>query len=269
MIWKLLSRQTPDAPAPRTPPGAVVYAIGDVHGQGDLIHDLLQHIISVEVKGQASERPPILIGLGDYIDRGPHSKYVIEVLISLRRYKRVETHFLCGNHEDAMLSFLDGRSDGVSWLDFGGAETLLSYGVTPPSTRGPEEMDAVRLALREAAPEEHLELLRSLEKSFTIGDYFFAHAGAAPGVALADQAAEDLMWIRGPFLNSRKAFEKVVVHGHSPAAEVHADFRRIGIDTGAYVTGTLTALRLEDEGRLLVQAVRDVGGDVSIRETPL
>ena len=101
--------------------------------------------------------------------------------------------------------------------------------------------------LREAVPEEHLELLRGLEKSFTIGDYFFAHAGAAPGVALADQTAEDLMWIRGPFLNSRKAFEKVVVHGHSASPTVTIAEHRIGLDTGAGTGGKLTCAVLEDD----------------------
>jgi serine/threonine protein phosphatase 1 len=152
----------------------------------------------------------------------------------------------------------------VDWCDFGGRETMTSYGVAIPSIREQAEWDGLRQEFTAAIPDEHVEFLKGLELTYELGDYFFVHAGARPGVPLSDQAEQDLLWIRQPFLDDRRAFEKVVVHGHTPADEAYADHRRIGLDTGAYATGVLSAVRLEGEGRRLVQTRRLPDGVIKI-----
>jgi serine/threonine protein phosphatase 1 len=231
----------------------VVYAIGDIHGQGDLAHALLQTITD-EIS--ASQGGGIIVTLGDYVDRGPHSRYVLDLLISLKRYPLIETHLLRGNHEEAMIAFIEGRAEGHAWLDYGGMDTLKSYGVAPPASPEPDDLEVCRQALVKALPRAHRKLLDGLELSYRRGDYFFAHAGAAPGVALGEQSPKDLMWIRKRFLESRVLFEQVIVHGHTPEDDVHADYRRLGIDTGAYLTGILSAVRLEGETQEIIQALR-------------
>lgn len=261
---KLFRKKPPPAPPPSIPEPYVVYAVGDMHGQGVLVHALLQAI--ADEIGVNHHKPAVIVTLGDYVDRGPHSKYVLDLLVSLRDYGLIAVHFLKGNHEAAMLDFLAGSPDGAAWLEFGGRHTLNSYRVEQPGST-PEELEKARLALAEAMPAAHRSFLENLELSCSIGDYFFCHAGAAPGVALDLQDPEDLIWIRGRFLHSGPAFEKIVVHGHSAAPEPHIDHRRIGIDTGAYLTGVLTAVRLEGEGRRLIQAVRQPDDSIIIRHT--
>lgn len=247
---------------PTSGPSSAAYAIGDIHGQGDLAHALLQHIVDeiAETPGRRS----VIIALGDYVDRGPNSNYVLQILHLLKAFEPIETHLLKGNHEAAMIAFLEGRDSGAAWMEYGGLETLASYGVPPPALPTRQAREATRLALLEAMPADHQRLLQELELSFSWEGYFFAHAGAAPGIGLDEQAPEDLMWIRGRFLGSDHQFERVVVHGHTPSPDVHSDHRRVGIDTGAYLTGILTALRLEGAGRELIQAVRTPDG-VEIR----
>lgn len=198
----------------------------------------------------------MVIFLGDYIDRGPDSRGVIKLLSGLSRAQGVEWRFLKGNHEQAMLEFLDDPSAGARWCEYGGGAALRSYGLRVPDLAHRTEAwarVAADLGHRMAAREK--TFLEALELSVTVGDYFFAHAGARPGLALDRQTPEDLLWIRRPFLDSRTEFERVVVHGHTPTAVVHADRRRIGIDTKAYESGVLTALRLEGRANALVQAV--------------
>ncbi|MDB5439225.1 MAG: diadenosine tetraphosphatase [Caulobacteraceae bacterium] len=263
---KLFRKKPPPARAPSIPEPQVVYAVGDMHGQGVLVHALLQSI--ADEIGVNHDRPAVVVTLGDYVDRGPHSKYVLDLLVSLRDYGLIGVHFLKGNHEAAMLDFLSGEPGSAAWLEFGGRQTLDSYKVEQPVST-PESLEKARLALADALPPAHRVFLENLELSCAIGDYFFSHAGAAPGVALDLQTPEDLMWIRGRFLHSGPAFEKMVVHGHSPTPEPHIDHRRIGIDTGAYLTGVLTAVRLEGEERRLIQAVRQPDDSIIIRHTGL
>lgn len=251
---------------PSVPDGVVGFAIGDIHGRADLLPPLLERILS-ECAAPESRRI-VVICLGDYVDRGPASRHVIDSLIEWRRLREVESEFIRGNHDQTFLEFLSNPAVGVDWCAFGGRETMTSYGVEPPphGRAAPEAWEAVRQALVSAVPEAHVAFLRNLRSAFELGDYFFAHAGARPGVPLQDQVDEDLLWIRQPFLDDRRRFSKVVVHGHTPTDDVYVDDRRIGLDTGAYATGVLTALRLEGQNRRLVQTRRTGQGSVELSE---
>lgn len=233
-------------PPALVPPGRRVYAVGDVHGRADLLNRLIDSIREDIAKGGFEGRP-ILIFLGDYIDRGFQSKEVIDILLS-EKLSPFETYFLKGNHEAAMLQFLRDPSIGPRWSEFGGAETLVSYGVRPPRMR--TSMDEWALAsqqLNDVLPPEHLNFLTSLDLSVRVGDYVFVHAGVRPGVPLDQQTEYDMLWIRDEFLSDGRALGAVIVHGHTPASKPHRDSRRVGIDTGAYLSGKLTAARFEHD----------------------
>lgn len=227
--------------------GELVYAIGDVHGCYDLLKDLLAEV-AADAALRAVGRRAVVVFLGDYVDRGPQSARVMDALVWLRRRPDLEIHLLKGNHEQAMLEFLEAPERGGPWLGFGGAETLLSYGVVPPSPdAAPSVYREAREALLERMPASHLRLLLQLETMVVIGDYAFVHAGIRPGAALEEQAEDDLLWIRREFLEHPGPFPKVIVHGHTWLSE-QPQFgeHRLGIDTGAYATGVLSAVRLED-----------------------
>lgn len=243
MFGRLLK---PKPPPPAAPDGTLIYAIGDIHGRADLLRPLLERIVTeaAEARAASGERT-VIIGLGDYIDRGPNSREVIDILVDLASVKAVESHFLRGNHDQTLLDFLDDPQNGPPWCDFGGREALISYGVRPPTGRvAPEVWAQTRDALAAALPAAHTAFFRGLKTGLEMGDYFFAHAGARPGLPLHAQSDQDLMWIREPFLSDSRPFEKVVVHGHSAGELIHVDRRRINVDTGAYATGQLTAVRL-------------------------
>ncbi len=240
---KVASFGSPPAAAPE---GRRIYAVGDIHGRADLLEKLLQ-IIRKDALVEPVNHRPILIFLGDYIDRGFQSKGVIDLLLG-DLVSPFETYFLKGNHEAAMLQFLNEPAMGPRWAEFGGAETLVSYGVRPPRTRTSREEWAIASdALNRVLPPEHLDFLMSLRLSVQIGGYMFVHAGVRPGVDLARQSEQDMLWIREEFLNDSRPLGAVVVHGHTPATRPHRDSRRIGIDTGAYLSGRLTAARFEHE----------------------
>lgn len=229
---------------PRVPDGERVYAIGDIHGRDDLLrrmHDL--------ILGDRRDRPGAnrctVVYLGDYVDRGPGSRTVLDMLID--QPLEVDTHIhLQGNHELMMLRFLDGQDTG-NWLLNGGDATLDSYGVPAGwwMMVQPKAMQALRDAAAEAIPPAHLQFLRSLALRHVAGDYLFVHAGVRPGVALDDQRPADLLWIREPFLGSTEDFGKRVVHGHTIAPRPQVRANRIGIDTGAFDSDVLTCLVLE------------------------
>jgi serine/threonine protein phosphatase 1 len=243
-----------DRAASKRVDGDLVYAVGDIHGCYDLLERALARIVD-DAAAQASDRTPVLVFCGDYVDRGADSDKVLATLCWLRGRSEFDVHLLMGNHERAMLDFIADPDAGRSWLGFGGDVTLQSYGVEAPglSADGHAVTDA-RDRLLEAMPAAHLHLVQSLELMVTIGDYVFCHAGIRPGRALARQTADDLLWIRAPFLTSRRTHEKIVVHGHTwdgPDPALHDN--RIGIDTGAYETGVLTCLRLTDDGAAIAQ----------------
>ncbi|MDP3655574.1 MAG: metallophosphoesterase family protein [Brevundimonas sp.] len=242
---------TPSAPA--VPPGTVVWAVGDIHGRLDLLSPLVD-AVTADLHGSRAERKMVIF-LGDYIDRGPDSRGVLHLLAGLSRSQGVEWRFLKGNHEQAMLEFLDDPSTGARWCEYGGDRALRSYGLRVPElVHRTEAWARVAADLRHKLTKREMDFLGNLELSVTMGDYFFSHAGARPGVSLDRQSPQDLMWIRQSFLDNRTPFERMVVHGHTPTPRVHADQRRIGIDTKAYDTGVLTALRLEGHERSLLQS---------------
>lgn len=235
--------------------GELVYAVGDIHGRYDLLKQLLARIVTDATK-RARGRLPILVLCGDYVDRGPESANVLSALDWIRRDGRVRPRLIKGNHEAAFLGFLKDPQDGEPWLRFGGDATLLSYGVNPPADFSDRtELIRARDDLLERMPAAHLRVLQELEMMAVIGDYAFVHAGIRPGIPLGRQKAEDLLWIRGPFLDQTSRFEKRIVHGHSwieAAPEIYDN--RIGLDTGAYETGVLTAARIEDNEVEIFQA---------------
>lgn len=237
----MFARRKAPTDEPSTPRGYRAYAIGDIHGRLDLLDQLLD-AIDADLSGRPS-RKNLLIFLGDLIDRGPSSKGVIERLRTFR-HGRLKPFFLCGNHEEVLLRIL-GDEAGLlqNWLRFGGAECLESYGVDPIGL-GRNEAEAIA-NIRHAIPDDHLEFIASFADTLTFGDYLFVHAGIRPGVDLRRQSQSDLRWIRGQFLEDETDHGAVVVHGHTISSEVEFRPNRIGIDTGAYRTGVLTALALE------------------------
>ena len=266
----MLSRLFPNRPArrtARTPSDCVIWAVGDIHGRSDLADRLIQAIRADLYATEAKRK--VVVFLGDYVDRGLDSRGVLDQLCNLAVDPALEVHFIKGNHEDRMEAFLHEPQVGPSWCDYGGRDTLVSYGVNPPSMRGDlQSWTEASRGLAEALPESHRDLLASQELSVSIGDYFFTHAGARPGIALPAQSPDDLMWIRQPFLDHPAPFEQVVVHGHTPTETVHSDSRRIGVDTGAYATNILSAVRLAGETRVLLQATGRAGR-VAITTAPL
>ncbi len=235
----------------RAPDGTRVYAVGDIHGRADLL-DRLHERIAADASASGADRK-VIVYLGDFVDRGLDSKGVIDRLLEdpLPGFERV---FLKGNHEDALLKFLDEPEFGTDWKYYGGLETLMSYGVKAlPLKDEPDAFVAARDEFVTKLPEAHLEFLRNLPLMHVEGDYFFAHAGARPGIALEAQSGEDLMWIREDFLWSDADFGKVVVHGHTPEEQPVERANRIGVDTGAYITGVLTAVVFEGDERAFIR----------------
>ena len=240
--------------------GELVYAVGDIHGCYELMKDMLANL-AADSAARADGRRPIVVFLGDYVDRGPQSARVLDALVWLQRRADLEIHYLKGNHEQALLEFLDAPERGGPWMSYGGAETLQAYGLVPPEPDAPAEAFlAARDELLERMPASHLKLLIGLETMVTIGDYAFVHAGVRPGTPLNAQAENDLLWIRRGFVDQPGPFEKVIVHGHTWLSEQpQLSEHRLGLDTGAYATGVLTAARIEDGEVEILQARR---GDV-------
>ena len=239
---------TISANAASVPPGERVYAIGDIHGRLDLLDRLLDMIAAYETAHPCAGTR--LIFLGDYIDRGADSRGVIERL-ARGIPGGLTAHFLRGNHEAVMLRCLEGPAMFANWAANGGLATLKSYGVNVVLGA---DAQTLLSQLREALPETHRAFLRGLKTTMEVGDYFFVHAGVRPGVPLASQAEEDCLFIRGKFLNHRGSFGKIVVHGHTPVSEPEILANRIGIDTGSFFSGRLTALRLEGTDRAFLTA---------------
>lgn len=270
-----------DAQAARTPPGTVVYAIGDIHGCDRLLRQLLDGI-RIDARLRRADRR-VAVFLGDYINRGAQSRGVIETLMD-PGLPGFEVVALKGNNEDAMLRYLDGDiAVGAHWLDYGGSTTLADYGLAAPAppTRSAGDLEAMRwradelddygvgipgLAGQDVAALEALrrdfaaalegpqrEFFRSLRVSHREGGYHFVHAGIVPGLPLEAQPERDCMWIRNRFLDSALDHGSVIVHGHSIAPEPDVRPNRIGIDTGAYKTGVLTCLVLDGEERSFLQ----------------
>jgi diadenosine tetraphosphatase ApaH/serine/threonine PP2A family protein phosphatase len=243
MIRKLINRDKNSAAAPE---GKTIYAIGDIHGCAELLEQLIAKIDADAGGLEAAQ----LVFLGDYVDRGPDSKGVIDQLIGLRQ-RQPDAVFLKGNHEALLLDFLNDPEGMAHWLDWGGEETLVSYGLSDILRRSGENLAA---EFAEALPPEHLSFLKALTLKHRAGDYVFVHAGLRPGISLDEQSEEDLLWIRKRFHNTprdqRPSF--TVVHGHQPVKKPLDKGWRIDVDTGACWSGKLTAVVLEGKARRFV-----------------
>ncbi|WP_291724958.1 metallophosphoesterase family protein [Magnetospirillum sp. 64-120] len=238
-------------------PGHCVYAVGDVHGQVGQLRAMVAAIAARAQDDRARGEVPVAVFLGDYIDRGDDSRAVLDLLCDLPQAEpTVRWVFLAGNHEASVLGFLDDPQTHAPWLRFGGIETMASYGVPPAAA---ETLRQSRDRLAQALPDRHLDFLRGLRHSYESGDYVFVHAGLRPGVPLAQQRAEDLLWIRDEFLGRPCWHGKCVVHGHTIEPEPAVLEWRMGIDTGAYAGGALTCLALRSGLRELA-AVPPQGG---------
>jgi serine/threonine protein phosphatase 1 len=227
---------------PSLPKGLRVYAVGDIHGRFDLLNKLLARI-DTDIALRPTVRP-VYVFLGDYIDRGSSSRETIDRLI-----EHGETHesvFLKGNHELIAIKCLSDPSLFDQWMRLGGLETLKSYGAAPATLANEKQIVELQAAFHNALPQAHFRFFRDLRSSFACGDFFFAHAGVKPNVDLSRQKESDLLWIRGEFLSSNDDFGKIIVHGHTPNSEIEVGPNRINIDTGAFATGRLTCLVIED-----------------------
>jgi serine/threonine protein phosphatase 1 len=247
LIWNaLISLQQRQKSS--VPDGLRVYAVGDIHGRADLLEAVFARI------DDSLERFPVAqaveVFLGDYIDRGAQSREVIEALIGRRRKHALV--LLKGNHETYALQFLNDPSVLPEWSQAGGINTLLSYGIQPSTRGSPRKDEEVAAAFAQVLPRNHRRFIEGLALSFTCGDYFFTHAGVRPGIPVQRQREQDLLWIRDEFLLHEEDFGKTIVHGHTPAKEPDIRPNRINIDTGAYATGRLTCLVLQDERMALL-----------------
>ena len=245
MLKKFLSKTQSTIPQ-----GQRLYAVGDVHGRLDLLDQLLNLIErDNEARGPAQVT---LILLGDLIDRGPDSKGVVARVRAGVAWARVVA--LMGNHESIMLDALDGKRDVLgSWLRFGGRQTLASWGVEQ-TVLDNGTLDEILGAARKAVAGDERAWIGRMRRTLRIGDYLFVHAGIRPDIPFDKQLDEDCLWIREEFLKSRKNHGAMIVHGHSISAAVEERANRIGLDTGAYASGRLTALGLEGRHRWFLES---------------
>ena len=254
-----LFRAREAAQAPIVPPGQRVYAIGDIHGRADLFAALIDAVEEDDGRrNRTRERAQTtVILLGDLIDRGPESAAVLSLAQEWQRERLVR--ILMGNHEEMLLDSLTNIETLRAYLRYGGRETVLSFGVDP-DTYFAATYEEVQALMARHIPMAAIDFMRSFEDQIQIGDYLFVHAGIRPGVAREDQQRSDLLWIREPFLSHSGDLGAVVVHGHTISEEATFRDHRIGVDTGAYATGILSALGLEGCQRWLIEAGESAEG---------
>jgi serine/threonine protein phosphatase 1 len=250
-LRKLL-RTEPDRQVPTIPPGERVYAIGDIHGRRDLFDVLVAAIEADDTERGAAATTIVL--LGDLVDRGPDSAGVVDAARALAARRKVRV--LCGNHEEMFLRSFDDAKALRGFLQFGGRETVLSYPIGAAAWNA-ATLEQAQLLMRETVPAADIAFMESFEDWIVYGDYLFVHAGIEPDLPLEQQKPDKLRWIREPFLSYRGDHGYVVVHGHSIEDEPVVRRNRIGIDTGAYRSGRLTALGLEGTQRWLIQTAED------------
>lgn len=252
MLEKLLARFMKAPPRECVPDGRRLYAIGDVHGHLDLLDGLLALIRADGIArgGPKSE----IIFLGDLINRGPKSAQVIDRLMVFQA-DQPQTRFLLGNHEEVFLKALSGDERALRFFDrMGGKQTILSYGITKEAYEAAEYAE-LAVMLQAAVPSAHRDFLASFENLIVEGSYVFAHAGIRPGVPLEEQQPGDLRWIRDEFLCASRALAPgmVIVHGHTIFEDITEQPGRIGLDTGAYRSGVLSAMGFEGSDRWILQ----------------
>ena len=262
MFSKLRSLFAGSAPAPRAalPEGTRAYAVGDIHGRADLFAALTEAIDADDAARSAAQTTVVL--LGDLIDRGPDSAGVVERARQWQAARAVR--ILMGNHEEMFLDSLEKPEVLRHFLRYGGKETVLSYGVNEDAYYAADLAETQAL-MRGVIPADHIDFIRGFEDTIVLGDYAFVHAGIMPDVPLDQQRVGDLRWIRQPFLDHPGSHGAVVVHGHTIFKQPDIRHNRIGIDTGAYETGVLTALGLEGETRWLIEA-REQDGAIQIAQ---
>ena len=253
-IRKLLSANEARPPA-AIPAGQRVYAIGDVHGRRDLLETLIAAIDEDDAARGPAGTSVVL--LGDLVDRGPDSAGVLDLVRNWPLKSKL--HVLCGNHEEMFLRSLRDVEVLPRFLAYGGRETLLSYPIDALALEA-GDAEAVQAMMVAAVPQEDIDFLQSLELHVVIGDYLFVHAGIKPGQPIEEQTRSTLRWIREPFLSYGGWHDHVVIHGHTIVAEPEILHNRIGIDTGAYMSGRLTALGLEGEERWLIETHEQASG---------
>lgn len=260
-LLSLLGANAPESPPKaRIPAGERVYAIGDIHGCLDLFDALIE---AIEADDEASPYAVTsVILLGDLVDRGPGSAGVVARAREWQRHRTVR--ILAGNHEEMFLKSFDNPEMLRHFLRHGGRETLISYGIGKKAYMS-ATLEEVMTLMADHVPAEERAFIEGFEDSIALGDYLFVHAGVDPSAALDEQKANDLRWIREPFLSHNERLEKVVVHGHTITDAPVDNGVRIGIDTGAYSSGILTALVLEADQRRYISAIADEDGAITIR----
>jgi serine/threonine protein phosphatase 1 len=236
-------------PLPYVPDGERVYAIGDIHGRLDLFAALIRAIEEDDRARGLADVTVIL--LGDLIDRGPHSAGVLKAVRMWQAVRKLRV--ICGNHEEMFLDSFDDLNVFRGFMLYGGRETVLSYPVDAAAFEAAELEEAQAMMIG-AVPREDIEFIARFEDYVVIGDYLFVHAGIRPGQPLQEQSPQAMRWIREPFLSHAGLHDRIVVHGHTICDEVELERNRIGIDTGAYMSGRLTAIGLEGDQRWLIEA---------------
>lgn len=237
-----------------------IFAFGDVHGEVELLTLMLEKI-KTEVASAPGPTAHI-IGVGDYIDRGLGSAEVLDLLVNLSRDKSITFTALKGNHEDVFLQFLDRPVEvGQLWMEIGGEETLRSYGVLPARRSAGAEFLRIREDLGRRLPPSHLGFLLGLRTHLAVGDFFFCHAGVRAGIPLEKQSDQDLMWLRNNLAKGDSHLEKIVIHGHRAVREPELRPYRINVDTGAYLTGVLSCVVLEQNQIRTIQVSHSSGAE--------
>jgi serine/threonine protein phosphatase 1 len=242
MILNALKKRPDPVDRARTDDDLAVYAVGDIHGSAGAL-DRLHALIAADAENRSARRR-VVVHLGDYVDRGPSTREVLDRLAG-GGPSAFEVVNLKGNHDAWFLRFLDDPDAGPDWLANGGQATLLSYGVRPrPDLPAAQRMEAIRTELTRRLPRAHRRVLEEARLHHVEGDYLFVHAGVRPRIRLAAQSADDLLWIRDAFLESSEDHGHVVVHGHTVVDRPQIHGNRIAVDTGAYATGRLSAVVL-------------------------
>ncbi|MBK6493219.1 MAG: serine/threonine protein phosphatase [Sphingomonadales bacterium] len=252
MVFKRLFGRKEEI-APRiwsAPEGQRIYAIGDIHGRLDLIDQL---ILQIEQDNASRNRVRTqIIFLGDLCDRGPNSRGVIERVMQLASASS-DVRLIAGNHEELLIRAWEGDRRSVGLINrVGGRETMLSYGVDEVKYDEADTDELLEMLVTHI-PESHIAFLKGADDWIVAGDYLFVHAGIRPGDAIEEQRTSDLRWIRREFTDFEGSHGMMVVHGHTITEDVEERVNRIGIDTGAYASGKLTALGLEGEERWFLQ----------------
>lgn len=263
-IRRLFGHQAPLQSQASVPAGTRYYAIGDIHGQYLLFEALLRAIASDdEALAPADTR---IVLLGDLVDRGPESAKVIARARKLMTER--PTTLLAGNHEEMFLSAFEDTGMLRHFLRHGGRETVLSYGVKRKEYDN-ATLEELQDIMDKVVPTEDRAFLAAFDEYHLAGDYLFVHAGIAPGVPLTEQQRHHLLWIREQFITHDAPHDYMIVHGHTISPQVDHRPNRIGIDTGAYNTGRLTALALEGTSRRIIQAVAGEDGEIAIETEAL